>query len=84
MSDVQFRVTAFIINVMERPLKQKIFTCPRCGKRFAGRQDRCPRCGQLIVYELDGKFYNALGDQLLLAADGKHIEKTIRNRKRPK
>ena len=69
---------------MDKPLEQTIYTCLRCGKRFRGRQDRCPRCGQLMVFERKGKYYNALGDELVLTRDKKLIAKVIRNKKRPK
>ena len=65
-------------------LEQKIYTCVRCGKRFRGRQDRCPRCGQLIVYEKDGRFFNALGDELVLSRDKRHIVKVIPNENHPR
>ena len=81
---VQFLLPVFIIEVVKKkPLKQKTFTCLRCGKKFVGRQDRCPRCGQLIVFEQKGKFYNAIGDELLLDKEKKHIVKVIPNKKRP-
>ncbi len=69
---------------MEDSLKQKTFTCLRCGKRFKGRMDRCPRCGQLIVYEYEGRFYNAIGDELILSPDKKRIVKVLPNRRRPR
>lgn len=83
-ASVQNARCVFIICEMEKPLKQKTFTCTRCGKKFVGWQDRCPRCGQLFVFEKGGKYHNALGDELVLSKDKKHIVKTIPNKKRPK
>ncbi len=73
-----------IILAMEKEPKLKTYTCPRCGKRFLGRSDRCPRCGQLIVYLTDGKYYNSLGDELILTRNKRFIRKIIRNKNRPK
>lgn len=65
-------------------LKQNLFVCHRCGKRFRGRQDYCPRCGQPFVYEIDGLLYNSIGDQVELSPDKKRIILKERNKKRPR
>ncbi|MBQ7244517.1 MAG: hypothetical protein IJS52_10020 [Bacilli bacterium] len=44
----------------------KTYACRRCGKKFAGRLDRCPRCGQRIVYCINGKYYDCVGNELIL------------------
>ncbi len=61
----------------------KTYFCPRCGKRFQGRLDRCPRCAQLIVYEVKGKYFNALGDELTIDKEG-HPHLLTPNPKAPK
>ncbi|MBR1846694.1 MAG: hypothetical protein IJ787_03165 [Bacilli bacterium] len=60
----------------------KTFACPRCGKRFQGRFDRCPRCAQLLVYEKNGEFFDAEGDRLIIRK--KRIKKVIPNPNGPK
>lgn len=60
----------------------KTYTCLRCGKRFKGRHDRCPRCGQLHVYLIRGKLYNALGDEVVLDEHNR-IERIIPNPRGP-
>ncbi|MCR5348716.1 MAG: hypothetical protein K6E59_03830 [Bacilli bacterium] len=59
----------------------KKYVCTRCGKKFVGRHDRCPRCGLLFAYEREGKYYNAMGDELIIK-DGR-IQKIIPNPLRP-
>ena len=48
----------------------KTYYCMRCGKKFPGRLDTCPRCGALHVYEVDGKYYTATGDEVILDRQG--------------
>ena len=57
----------------------KTYVCHRCGKKYEGRRDRCPRCGQLFVYARGGRFYDALGNEVILKPDGEHILKYVNN-----
>ena len=65
------------------PLKQKTYTCTRCGKRFVGRQSNCPRCAQPFVYRQGGKLFNPMGDEVALTQDRKHLVVIKKNGKRP-
>ena len=56
----------------------KDYVCTRCGKKFQGRNNRCPRCGQLFVYQRGEKYFDALGNEVVLDSHG-HIRKRIKN-----
>lgn len=60
----------------------KRYVCPRCGAKFDGRLDRCPRCAQRIVYQKDDKYFDALGNELILRRN--HIVRIIPNEKGPR
>lgn len=62
----------------------KTYYCPRCGKKFQGRADRCPRCAQRLVYQRHGKYYDALGNLLELDKEGKKATLAKPNPKAPK
>ncbi|MBO5529508.1 MAG: hypothetical protein J6A47_09430 [Bacilli bacterium] len=56
----------------------KQYQCMRCGKKYLGRLDYCPRCGQRHIYQVGDKYYNAVGDELILNRKGDIVD-TIPN-----